>query len=302
MKKLAITVIVAVKNEEANLAKCLATLEPVQRVIVVDSQSADGSAELAAHLGAEVFQFNWSAGYPKKRQWVLDTVAINTPWVMFVDADERVDPRLWAEISQKIDANSCKDAWLVRKRLHFLGRRIRFGGFSHRAVLIGRVGRVRFERLVEESASGLDMEVHERLIIDGATGSLREELHHEDSKGLAAYLERHNRYSSWEASVRRLYLSSGVYGQDSIRPRLFGNVQELRRALKLAILRVPFEPLLWFLYHYFARFGFLEGRRGWILSRIRWNYIAEVRFKCYELKLIGGRGPTAATVWHGSQK
>jgi hypothetical protein len=79
-------------------------------------------------------------------------------------------------------------------------------------------------------------------------------------------------------------LLSGQWGEDTIRPRIFGNSQERRRFLKQLALRMPCESILWFLYHYVARLGFLEGRPGLIASRIRSDYIAQVRAKIYELR------------------
>ena len=101
--------------------------------------------------------------------------------------------------------DSCA-AYLVTKGFHFLGRRFRFGGFSHAAVLLFRTGQAKFETLLADSCDGLDMEVHERLIVRGTIGRIRTPLVHEDFKGLEAYLSRHNRYSTWEARIRREHL------------------------------------------------------------------------------------------------
>ena len=128
------------------------------------------------------------------------------------------------------------------------------------------------------------MEVHERLIVDGSVGHLRTPLIHEDFKGLEAYIDRHNRYSGWEALLRQQYCATSAWGADTVKARLFGNSQEQRRWLKALAVRAPFEPQLWFLYHYFLRLAFLEGRPGLIASRMRTNYIADVHAKLYELK------------------
>jgi glycosyltransferase involved in cell wall biosynthesis len=287
LKKLPITVLLATKNEEANIARCLAALGPAARVIVLDSHSTDQTPLIAAASGAEVVQFTYSGRYPKKRQWALDNLDIRTPWVLLLDADEVVPPALWEEICEAIHSPSPETAYLITKQFHFLGKRFRFGGFSFAAVLLIRTGKARFERLPDGDAAThlLDMEVHERVIVDGSLGQLHSPLIHQDFKDLQAYLDRHNRYSTWEASLRYNYLTTGQYGQDTIRPRLFGNTQERRRFLKNIILRLPLEPWLWFAYHYFFRLGFLEGRRGLIASQIRAAYIGQVRAKVYELKL-----------------
>ncbi len=282
---LPITVLIAAKNEEANLARCLASLGPAARLILLDSHSTDRGPEIARDRGCEVVQFDYAGGYPKKRQWALETLEIVTDWVLLLDADETVPDALWSELEQAIGRPDSPDAFLITKGFHFLGRRFRFGGFSHSAVLLFRRGKARFEELLQDPANAQDMEVHERLIVDGDVGRLRTPLIHEDFKGLKAYLDRHNQYSTWEARLRSRYLHDGRYGQSTIRPRLFGNTQERRRFLKLIAVRVPGEPLWWFLYHYLLRLGFLEGRPGLIASHIRASYIAQARAKCFELSL-----------------
>lgn len=281
--RLPITVLLAVRNEEANIAKCMHALAHAQRVVVIDSGSSDRTAEIAHSHGAEIVQFRYRGGYPKKRQWAMDTLPIATDWTMLLDADEVVPEVLWAEISRALADPLAPDAFMIVKGFHFLGRRMRFGGFSHSAVLLFRTGKARFERLIDDTADGLDMEVHERVLVDGCIGKLAVPLVHEDFKGLEAYIARHNKYSTWEARVRHQFLATGKYGQDSIVPRLFGNVQERRRFLKSWIMRVPGEHWLWFCYHFLFKLGLMEGRPGLIASQIRSSYIAQVRAKLFEM-------------------
>lgn len=288
---LPITVLVAVKNEAVNIEKCLRSLAPAEKVIVADSQSTDGTEAIALSAGAEVVQFHYSGGYPKKRQWVLDSGLIRSPWTMLVDADEVIPPELWAEIARVI-SHSPAAGYLVRKGFHFLGRRFRYGGFSHQAILLFPTGKGRFEQTLVEDPSGLDMEVHERVIVDAPVQALATPLVHEDFKGLEAYIARHNKYSTWEARLRHEYVRTGRYGAEAIEPRLFGDAQQRRRFLKRLAIRVPFEPLLWFIYHYFLRLGFMEGRRGLIACQIRADYIRQVRAKLYELQLREARERT----------
>ena len=281
---LPVTVLLAAKNEEANLPRCLAALAPAGRVVVLDSHSTDRTGEIAREHGAEVVQFDYSGGYPKKRQWALDTLEVETDWVLLLDADEVVPPALWAEIRRAVADPAGPDAYLITKGFHFLGRPFKHGGFSFEALLLFRTGTGRFEQLVDDPAAALDMEVHERVIVDGEVGRLSTPLVHEDFKGLEAYVRRHNQYSTWEARLRQGYLDGGAYGRDTVSPKLLGNAQERRRFLKRLAVRTPFEPALWFLYHYVARGGFLEGRPGLIASQIRSSYIAQVRAKMYELR------------------
>ena len=284
-KSIPITVLVAARNESVNISRCLDSLEPATRVVVLDSASTDETARLAESAGAEVVQFAYKGGYPKKRQWAIDNLSVNSEWVLMVDADEQIPGSLWHEIAAAIRQNHGPSAYFIRKGFHFLGRRFRFGGFSFDAILLFRLGSARFEHLVDADPSGMDMEIHERLIVDGNTGSLKTPLIHDDFKGLDSYIDKHNRYSAWEARLRFTFLRTGRWGLDSVQPRLFGNPQERRRFLKLVALRTPCEPMLWFLYHYVFCGGFLEGTRGYIACRIRCAYIAAVRAKMYELGL-----------------
>lgn len=280
-----VTVVVAVRNEGLNLERCLASVAPAVRVLVVDSGSTDDTVAIARRMGAEVLSFRYGGGYPKKRQWVLDTVPIETEWVLLLDADETIPNSLWSEMRGILGDPMACDAYAIKKGFHFLGRRFHFGGFSHAAVVFFRAGKARFEELFVDSAQGLDMEVHERIVVNGTTGQMRTPLVHEDFKGLEAYIDRHNRYSSWEANVRLRYLDTHGWGGVTITPRPFGNVQERRRYLKGLVVRLPFEAALWFAYHYVACLGFLEGRPGLIASRIRAQYVSNVHAKLYELRL-----------------
>jgi glycosyltransferase involved in cell wall biosynthesis len=286
--KLPITILLAVRNEETNLPKCLSALAPAQRIILLDSHSEDATGEIGPSFNAEVVQFDHSGGYPKKRQWGLNELDITTEWVFLLDADEVVPQQLWEEIERAITRPDAPDAFLMTKGFHFMGRRFRFGGFSHAAVLLFRNGAARFEELDSSIATALDMEVHERVIVDGSVGVISTPLIHEDFKGLTAYIDRHNHYSSWEAGVRYGNLHKGSHGEQTIAPRLFGNAQERRRFLKYVAIRMPFEPTLWFLYHYIFKLGFLEGRRGLIASQIRASYISQARAKLYELEVERG--------------
>lgn len=287
--ELPITVLIAVKNEAINLPKCLKALGPAKRVVLIDSGSIDDTNLIADTFGVEVVQFKYSFSYPKKRQWALDNLTINTPWVFLLDADEVMTESLWREIAAVVNMPNPMPAYMVEKAFHFLGKRFRFGGFSFKAVLLLQTGMGRFEELAVDPCSGLDMEVHERIVVNGPIGTLKNPVLHEDFKGLQAYIDRHNKYSSWEAELRLRYLESGQYGDTAVNPKLFGNSQERRRFLKKLVLKMPFEHWVWFVYHYFVRLGILEGRRGLIACQIRASYIGQTNAKIYEMRLARGR-------------
>jgi len=277
-KQLPITVLIAARNEEANIDRCLEALAPAERVIVVDSHSSDSTVALARHRGADIIQFNYAGGYPKKRQWALLHADIRTEWTFLLDADEVVPLELWDEIQNAITHENT-DAFLITKGFHFMNRRFRWGGFSHAAVLLFRTGCAQFEEPCIDVPTSLDMEVHERLLIDGKTDVLHASLIHDDFKGLEAYIHKHKLYAEWEARFRGHFLRTGSWGGDTIRPRLLGTLQERRRFLKSLITQAPFEPAIWFAYHYIIRLGVMEGQAGFTASLIRARYIADVRHK-----------------------
>ena len=285
-EKLPITVIIATKNEELNLQKCLNSLKCVERVVLIDSHSSDKTLEIANLFEVEIIQFDYKGGYPKKRQWALDTLDITTPWVFLLDADEVVPSSLWNEITNALSQKDLFDAYLIKKGFHFMGKKMKYGGFSFQAVLLFKRDKAKFEKLFEDDLNGFDMEVHERIIVKGKIGKLKTPLIHEDFKNLEAYISRHNIYSTWKAKSRYYLLTKSQYGEKTIRPRLFGNSQERHRWLDRMVYKLPFEHWIFFFYHYFFRLGFLEGYRGLIASQIRSSYIAQVRAKTYELKKI----------------
>lgn len=278
-----ITVIIATKNEVQNISKCIRSISnEVERIIVVDSESTDNTQEVAVRLGAEVLNYNVKSNYPKKRQWALNNCNITSKWTLILDADEEFTDVLWLEVARFFKDDRYSAAF-ISKGFHFMGRKFRFGGFSHSALILFKTGSAHFENLGEENITDLDMEVHERVIFHGQSKTLTNALIHNDYKGLTSYIDRHNKYSTWEALIRFNFLKSGSYGEDAIQPKFFGNTQEFRRFIKFFLFNTSLEPVIWFIYHYFFRLGFLEGKRGWIACRLRANYICDVKAKLIEL-------------------
>src|SRR5438270_945483 len=100
---LPVSVIIPTRNEARNLARCLESLRDVADVYVVDSQSTDSTSEIARRYGAKVVQFYYRGGWPKKRQWAMDTLPLRCDWVLLLDADEVLTPELIEEMREAID-------------------------------------------------------------------------------------------------------------------------------------------------------------------------------------------------------
>src|ERR1700759_5461831 len=100
--RLPVSVIIPVRNEAKNLPRCLNALPDVGEIYVIDSQRADETCEIARSHGAEVVQFHYQGGWPKKRQWAMDTLPLAYDWILLLDADEVLTPELSAEIQRAI--------------------------------------------------------------------------------------------------------------------------------------------------------------------------------------------------------
>jgi hypothetical protein len=200
--KLPITVIVPTKNEEKNIRACLESVPWADQVFVVDSRSRDRTAEIARELGVEVVDFDYDGGWPKKKNWAIRTLPIRTPWFLILDADERVDAELAAELAGAVKREDV-DGFYVRWRFMFLGRWMRHS-WSHGWMLrLVRTGRGEYEDLGMRSEGGWDNEVHENIVVTGKTARLQSWLTHDSNESLSYWIRKQNEFSDWNA-VRRL--------------------------------------------------------------------------------------------------
>jgi glycosyltransferase involved in cell wall biosynthesis len=281
---LPLSVIVPVRNEAHNLRRCLESLKMVGEVYVIDSQSSDDTAAIAQSHGAKVVQFHYAGGWPKKRQWAMDTLPLVYDWVLLVDADEALTPWLAAEIRQAIQ-NPDFDGYYIALQMYFLGRVLRHGGASFYKLSLFRNRRGRFEcRLKNQDTSMADMEVHEHVVVEGKTGKLRNSLIHHNVESLSRYIQKHDEYSNWEA---RVWLE-GEAGYGDLPPSLFGTQAQRRRWLKKKFLAVPGSPVLFFLYRYVFRLGLLDGTPGLIYCGLQGVQLFNVKAKIYELNARKG--------------
>jgi glycosyltransferase involved in cell wall biosynthesis len=277
--KLPVSVIVAVRNEAKNLPQCLQALRDVGEVYVIDSQSTDETVEIARSHGAQVVQFHYQGGWPKKRQWAMNTLPIAYDWILLLDADEVLTPELSEEIRSAIQ-NPTIDGYSILLRTWFLGRVLRHGDVSLWKLSLFRGGKGRYEcRLKDQDASMADMEVHEHVVVEGATARLRNPLIHHNVESLSRYIQKHNEYSNWESHV---LLQRG--DEKELPPSLLGTQAQRRRWLKRKLFVVPGSPVLLFLYRYVLRCGFLDGVPGLIYCGFQAVQMFHTKAKIYGLK------------------
>jgi glycosyltransferase involved in cell wall biosynthesis len=277
---LPVTVIIPTRNEARNLPRCLQALRPMAEIFIVDSQSTDATCAIAASFGAKVVQFRYRGGWPKKRQWAMDTLPIANDWILLLDADEGLTPELANEIREAI-TDTRIDGYRIRLQLDFMGRALRHGDASFWKLALFRRGRARFEcRLKDQDQSMADMEVHEHVVADGDVRELRHPLEHRNVESLSHYIQKHNEYSNWEARV----LAQGASEPEEMRADFFGTQAQRRRWMKKKLYRIPGSPLFLFLYRYVARLGFLDGVPGLIYCGSQAIQMFHTKAKIYELR------------------
>ncbi|SRR5258708_4236385 len=279
-RKLPVSVIVAARNEARNLPRCLEALRDVGEVYVIDSQSADATPEIARSFGAKVVQFHYQGGWPKKRQWAMETLPLAFDWILLLDADEALTPALAEEIRQAVEDPSI-GGYYISLQLQFLGRTLRHGDASFWKLSLFRRGKGRYEcRLKDQDSSMADMEVHEHVVVDGPTAKLKNPIIHHNVESLSRYIQKHDEYSNWEARV----LLQAEESSRELPPAFFGTQAQRRRWLKKHLYGLPGSPVLLFLYRYFFRLGFLDGTPGLIYCGFQAVQMFHTKAKIYEVK------------------
>ena len=180
-------------NEALNLPHCLKVLTGwTNKIFVIESGSTDGTQEIARSLGAEVVHHDWP-GYARQKNWALDTLPFQSPWILIVDADEVITENLQRrliEIATGPADEVPENGFYINRLTYFLGKPIyHCGYFPNWNLRLFKRGAGRYE----------DREVHEHMIIEDPVGYIKEPMLHDDRRGLEHYIAKHNRYSTLEA-------------------------------------------------------------------------------------------------------
>lgn len=282
--KIPVTVVVPTLNEATNLALCLERLKGFAEVIVLDSGSTDGTIQIAKAHDANVIDFRWDGRFPKKRNWYLRNFTPRCEWVLFLDADERVDDAFCSELATVLPGTP-HAGFEIRYRNWFLGVPLRHGEFNLKLALF-RFGSGEYERTEDDHWSGLDMEVHEAPVLRGTIGRIRSVVEHRDYRGLEHWIKKHNQYSTWEA--RRL---------PDMRVRAAARPTHLtaRQRSKYVHLGKWWLPTAYFLATYVGKLGFLDGWAGFAFALNKAIYFWQAGLKEREFRdFPGNRAPCAS--------
>lgn len=263
-------------NEELHLARCLASVAPlVDQVWVVDCHSRDGTLEIARQYGARVLQHAW-INYAVQFNWALTQLDPDTQWVLRIDADEYLTPELAREIRARLPKLPATiDGVFLRRRMAFQGELIRHGGvFPSRVLRLFRFGRGQCE----------NRWMDEHIKVPGATVEFPGELIDDNLNSLTWWTDKHNNYACREA-IDLLNLEFGFMPHDSIAKLSGGGRTAAKRWIKERVYRrLPggLRALAYFLYRYFFRLGFLDGRVGadfHVLQAFWYRYLVDAKVR-----------------------
>ncbi|MEY4878535.1 MAG: hypothetical protein RJB62_3 [Pseudomonadota bacterium] len=250
---ISLSVIILTKDEEANLPYALESLKPLgAKIYIVDSGSTDRTRAIAERHGCIVLA-NPFTTHAKQINWALDNLPIETEWVLRLDADEWLTPELVAELARKLPTLPPDITGLMlKRRVYFWGRWIRHGGYYPTWLLrVWRRGAARCE--------DRDMDEH-MLITNGHIGDLEHDLVDENHKGLAFWIDKHNRYSDKEVTALRTgtvhthatEVGASVARKRKLKNGLYGRAPRFLRAF------------LYWAFRYVLQLGFLDGKAGFV--------------------------------------
>ncbi len=268
-----VSVLILTKNEELDLPGCLDSVAWCDDVHVFDSQSTDRTVQIATARGAHTTQRRFD-DYASQRNAALHGLTFKYPWVLTLDADERVPASLGEALARFVAAPTPGVVACRLRRRDFLGDTwLKHSQISPFYVRLVRPEHVRYERAVNEV-----------LRVGGPIHDFAEPFdHYPFSKGLRHWLDKHNTYSTMEArcalDARRAATTF------SLRDALFArDFNERRRHQKELFYRLPLRPLLKFLYVYAWRRGFLDGAAGFTYARLQSVYEYLIVLKTRELE------------------
>ena len=276
--KVPISLLVPCKNEEANLERCLQSVPWATEVFVVDSNSNDRTSEIAEMHGAKVVQFEYKGGWPKKKNWALENLPFSNEWVLILDADECLPPEAEEEIRGIVtNAKDMHSGYWINRRYFFMGKALKHAYFPNWNLRLFKHKLGRYEKITDLSTDSGDHEIHEHVVVKGSTGRLKSIMDHHAFPTIESFVEKHNRYSNWEAIVENEQKEKAdLIQHDGVK---------LKRKLRMVFRKLPFRPTLRFLYVYIWQKGFLDGWAGYVFARLHGQYEFLTKTKTRE-KLI----------------
>lgn len=272
-----LTAIILTKNEELNIEACIRSIQGLaERIVVIDSFSTDKTREIAGGLGAEVHEHEF-INYSKQFLYALNHMDIQTTWVLRIDADERLTDKSREEIERLCEENMDTDVngIILRFEVTFLGKKLRHGGiYPFRKLLVFKYGKGTIE----------DRHMDEHIVLFGGRSiEAKEDCEHHDYKDLNHFINKHNWYAGREVQD---YIQNTALRQES--GKELNRKAGLKRFIKFHIyykLPMGMRAHLYYLYRYYIRLGFLDGKEGKIYAFLQaywYRYLVDAKIYEYQ--------------------
>lgn len=235
-------------NEEHNIDAVIKSVSFADEVLVVDSYSTDNTVELAKQHDVRIIQREYGNSASQKN-WAIPQATHE--WILLVDADERVTPKLKEEILKILEEDGETDAYWIYRQNFFMGRKLNYSGWQgDKVIRLFRKSKCRYE----------EKHVHAEVIVNGKTGFLKNKLEHFTYKNLEHLLFKADRYTTW-----------GAYDR-------------VEKTKKVTSFHLLLKPLFTFVKKYFFQLGVLDGRVGFILAAHSAYYIFLRSLKIWRIK------------------
>ena len=277
MGKLPVSVIILTYNEELNLENCFkSVVDWVGEIFVVDSYSTDKTLEIARKYGCQIVQHPFE-NQARQFNWALDNLGIKNEWILRLDADEYLTPELWGEIKETLPKIG-KDisGFYIKRRVYFMGKWIKHGDYYPTWILrLFRKGKGRSEeRKMDEHI----------ILLEGRAKKLANDFIDDNKKNLEFWIDKHNKFSSREVEEITKQLTTN---DQQLTTKLSGQTAQKRWLKENFYYRLPLfcRAFLYFIYRYFFRLGFLDGKEGLIFHFLQgfwYRFLVDAKF--YEIK------------------
>lgn len=248
------SVVIVTKNEERNIGDALESVKDFEDIVVVDSFSEDRTVQICKEYTDRIFQHKWQ-GYAKQKQIAIDYA--KKDWVFLLDADERMSPELKKEISNLFTDKTkiVYQGYYIPRKNYFLGKWIKHSGWWPDYTI----------RLFRKDSSRVQQrEVHEKVIVKGQTGYLKNPLEHYTYETISEFIFKMQNYST---------LSAKEIIKEKIPPTVL-------------FLKMTINPIFTFIKMFLLKQGFRDGFHGFILSVLYSFYTFLKYLKTWELKKI----------------
>lgn len=252
-----VSVVIVTKNEERNIRDALESVKDFEDIVVVDSFSEDRTVEICREYRGKVFQQEWQ-GYARQKQTAVNYA--EKPWVLIIDADERVTPDLKEEIFHLFNhlpspISTPYHGFYIPRKNFFLGKWIKYGGWWPDYT-------IRLFR--KDSACVEEREVHEKVIVKGPVGCLKSPMEHYTYRSISEYIKKMDNYSTLAA---RDIISKESQSKASL------------------LFRMIIRPAFTFLRMFFLKQGLRDGIYGFIIAVLYSFYTFLKYLKAWEMRL-----------------